>query len=301
MTETRLETASSPSGRQLRPITQTEFSRYQEMIFDHAGIYLPPVKKMLLSGRLSKRIKQLELGTFGDYLDRVRADKSGEEMIIMLDAVTTNETHFFREPRHFEFLERVAYPVWRQQAADGKRQRALRFWSAACSSGEEPYSLSMSLQENFPAQSGWNLDILASDISRSVLDKAKSGIWPIKRAADIPEPLLKQYMLRGTGSQAGKMKATAEAGQIIRYDRINLNERRYPVNKGLDAIFCRNVLIYFNKESRAKVVDKLLDLLAPDGYLFLGHAESLSGMNDRVRSLAPAIYTLKENQAVARL
>lgn len=291
----------SASSTSLRALTDNEFSRYQDAIFDHAGIFLPPVKKMLLSGRLSKRIKQLGLATYGEYLDRVQADRSGEEMIIMLDAVTTNETHFFREPRHFDFLERIAYPLWQQQAAEGKRQRSLRFWSAACSSGEEPYSLSMSLQENFPVQSGWELDILASDISRAVLDKARSGIWPIKRAAEIPEPLLKQYMLRGTGSQAGKMKAAAETGRPIRFERINLNDQRYPVSKGLDAIFCRNVLIYFNKESRARVVDRLLDLLAPDGYLFLGHAESLSGMSDRVRSLAPAIYTLKENRTVSRL
>lgn len=280
----------------LRPITENEFGLFQKLIFEHAGIYLQPVKKMLLSGRLARRLRELDLDTFREYYNRIATDGSGEELAILLDAITTNETHFFREPRHFDFLQEHAYPRWKSDAEQGKRHRSLRFWSAACSSGEEPYSLAMSLLTHFPVDSGWHLDILASDLCRDVLATAEAGLWPVRRAAEIPQPLLKQFMLKGIGSQEGLMKASRDLAAPIRFDRINLNDDRYPVARGLDAIFCRNVLIYFNRESRLKVINRLLDLLAPGGYLFLGHAESLSGMTDRVRTLAPAIYTTVENR-----
>lgn len=285
----------------LRPITQAEFTLFQKLIYEHAGIFLPPVKTLLLNGRLSRRLRQLGLTTFRQYYDLILDDRNGDELARMLDAVTTNETHFFREPRHFEFLDRIAYPHWRRQADAGVRPRSLRFWSAACSTGEEPYSLSMSMQEQFPADAGWSLDILASDIAHSVLDTARAGVWPIKRAAEIPEPLLKKYMLKGVGSQAGRMKATREAAAPLHFAHINLNDDSYPVERGLDAIFCRNVLIYFDKESRVRVINRLLALLAPDGLLFLGHAESLNGMHDKVRALAPAVYTLNTPHAMPRM
>ena len=296
-----MATSQDDYQKALRPVTDAEFKLFQTLIYEQAGIFLPPVKKLLLNGRLSKRIRTLGLPTFGKYFDYVCDDRSGAEMALMLDAVTTNETHFFREPRHFEFLERVAYPHWQQHAAAGLRPRHLKFWSAACSTGEEPYSIAMSLLENFPAESGWALDILASDIAHSVLDTARAGVWPIKRAAEIPDPLLKKYMLKGVGEQAGRMKAARELRAPLRFDHINLNADRYPVSRGLDAIFCRNVLIYFDRESRQRVVNRLLDLLAPDGLLFLGHAESLNGMSDRVRSLTPAVYTLNTPHAMPRM
>lgn len=287
-----------PQPPALRPLDDKEFALFQAFIYERAGIYLPPVKQPLLSGRLSKRIRQLALPTFRAYFERLRDDP--EETQIMLDAITTNETHFFREPRHFDFLERVAYPLWKRKAEQGQRKRQLRFWSTACSSGEEAYSLSMSLLEHFPAESGWQLNILASDISREMLTRARDGVWPIRRAEEIPDALLKRYMLKGIGSQASKMKAGTEVRQNIQFEQINLNDPHYPVERGLDAIFCRNVLIYFDQASRSRVVNTLLDYLAPDGYLFLGHAESLTGMNNRVRSLAPAIYTFHDNDSVPR-
>lgn len=274
------------------PITDREFELFQKLIFAEAGIFLSPVKKALLSGRLTRRLRELGLRRFGEYYHRVVEDASGVELTLLLDAISTNETQFFREPRQFEYLEQYIFPAWEQSAEAGLRSRGLRLWSAACSTGEEPYSLSMSLLARFPPEAGWSVDILASDISTRVLERAGAGIWPIARSAQIPVHLLKRYMLRGTGANEERMKAGTDVRQPLRFERINLNDESYPVAGNLDAIFCRNVLIYFNQESRQRTIRRLLDLLAPGGYLFLGHAESLNGMSDRARAVAPAIYQL---------
>lgn len=276
------------------PISDREFADFQALIYREAGIHLSPVKKALLTGRLARRMRELHMQRFQDYYAHVTADRSGDELVILLDAITTNETHFFREPRQFEFLEGVACPYWRRQAGAGLRQRRLRVWSAACSTGEEPYSLSMSLLTQLPPEEGWRVDILASDLSTKALERARAGVWPLKRADTIPPDLLRRFMLRGTGMQEGKMKAGGEVRGPLAFERINLNDEAYPVQAGLDAVFCRNVLIYFDNASRSRVINRLLDLLAPDGLLFLGHAESLTGLNDRVRALAPAVYALRD-------
>ncbi|MFZ5723459.1 MAG: CheR family methyltransferase [Pseudomonadota bacterium] len=274
------------------PISDKEFAQFQKLIYDEAGIFLAPAKKALLTGRLGRRLRELGFARYEEYFHHVIADRSGGEMILLLDAIATNETQFFREPRQFDYLEQVVYPDWEQAAAAGRRQRSIRIWSAACSTGEEPYSLAMSLLARFSADAGWDLDILATDISTRVLERARAGIWPIARAGQIPETLLKRYMLRGTGAHEGQMKAGAAVRVPLRFERINLNDASYPVAGRLDAIFCRNVLIYFDRDSRARVIARLLDLLAPGGYLFLGHAESLNGLSDRVRTVAPAVYRL---------
>lgn len=292
-----MSTLSTSLSAPVAPISDREFRDFQELIYREAGIHLSPIKKALLTGRLAKRMRELQMRRFQDYFAFITADRSGDEMVILLDAITTNETHFFREPRQFDYLEQVVYPEWQRAAETGQRQRRLRLWSAACSTGEEPYSLAMSLLSNFSPEQGWSVDILASDLSTKVLDRARAGVWPLKRADTIPRHLLKRYMLRGSGLQEGKMKAGPEVRQPLDFQRINLNEDSYPVNGGLDAIFCRNVLIYFDTASRSRVINRLLDLLAPDGLLFLGHAESLTGLNDRVRALAPAIYCLRDRPA----
>ena len=275
-----------------RQISDREFMLFQTLIYEVAGIFLPPIKKSLVAGRLNKRLRELELQNFRQYYDRVREDSSGEELARMLDAITTNETHFFREERHFDYLREVIYPAWNRDVVNGKREPRLRAWSAACSTGEEPYTLAMSLMTDLCKDDVWDIHILASDISNRVLESTRRATWPIKRAEEIPQSLLKRFMLKGTGSREGFMRAGPELRRLVETQYINLNDSRYPVEPGLDLIFCRNVLIYFDGDSRARVINRLLDLLKPDGYLFLGHAESLSGHNRRVRSVAPAIYTL---------
>ena len=224
----------------IRPITEREFSLFQALILRESGIFLVPAKKALLVGRLSKRLRALGLSSFGSYYERIVDEDDREERLAMLDCVSTNEPHFFREPRQFEFLERQVVPHWRQHGP-----RVLRIWSAGCSTGEEPYSLAMMLLHHFPPYTGRQIEILATDISTRVLARAEAAVWPIDKASEIPISYRRAFMLRGTDSQEGKMKAAPEIRSLVRFERMNLNEERYPIRGPFHLIFCRNVLIYF--------------------------------------------------------
>jgi chemotaxis protein methyltransferase CheR len=279
-----------PADPAIQPISEKEFALFQTLIHREAGIYLSPVKKALVEGRLSKRLRELGLNSFGAYYCRVVEDGDREELVRLLDCICTNETHFFREPQHFEFLEKHVFPEWTAQAASGFRARRVRVWSAACSTGEEPYSVAMLLWAVFPPVSGWVIEILATDLSTRALDRAETAIWPIEKSQEIPARFLKPCMLRGTRSQIGKMKVNPEIRSIVRFERLNLIDNAYPMTDRFDLIFCRNVLIYFDPELRLRVVQQLLNHLAPKGYLFLGHAETLNGLGERVRSVIPTVY-----------
>ncbi len=272
------------------PITDQEFALFQALIRREAGIYLGPAKKALLVGRLTRRLRELGLGSFGAYY-RLVVERGDEELTRLLDSICTNETHFFREPRQFEFLEQRVFPRWKAEAASGRRARRIRVWSAACSTGEEPYSLAMALWDYFPPATGWGIEILATDLSTRALERARAAIWSLEKAEEIPLGYLRAYMLKGTGAQAGKMKAGPEIRSVVRFERLNLNDEVYAVTGLFDLIFCRNVLIYFEAASRARVIGRLLTHLAPDGFLFLGHAESLGGLSNRARSVATTVYT----------
>jgi chemotaxis protein methyltransferase CheR len=271
-------------------VSDEEFGLFQKLIYDKAGLFLSSAKKALLEARLTRRLRDLGLASFGAYYRYVINDPRGNEIVKLLDSISTNETHFFREPRQFEFLEQQILPQWKTQAESGAREKRIRVWSAGCSTGEEPYSIAMTLLDHFPQGCGWELDILATDLSTRVLALAEAAVWPIAKANEIPAKHLKQFMLKGTGAQEGKMKAGAEIQSLVRLKRLNLNEDQYPVGGQFDLIFCRNVLIYFDARSRARVVHRLLDHLAPSGFLFVGHAESLSSVTDRVSYIIPTIY-----------
>ena len=276
------------AGSAERLVGDRDFARFQALIHHEAGIWLAPVKRALLAGRLGKRLRELHLASFGEYYQRVEADAA--ERVTMLDLVTTNETHFFREPRHFEFLTQEVFPRWQAEAAAGRRARRARVWSAACSTGEEPYSLAMVLLAAFPPSSGWELEVLATDLSTRVLDRARDAVWHMEKRSEIPDEYLKAFMLRGAGASEGLMKAGPEIRSIVRFARQNLNDPSYPPFGAFDAVFCRNVLIYFDAPIKERVVARLLEHLAPEGHLFLGHAESLSGTQLPVRSLFPTVY-----------
>ena len=267
-------------------VSDRDFLRFQALIHREAGIWLAPVKKALLVGRLARRLRELGLVSYGDYFERVVEDEA--EKIRMLDAICTNETHFFREPRHFEFLAERIFPAWRAEADAGKRARRIRVWSAACSTGEEPYTIAMMLLSSFPA--GWDLEVLASDLSTKVLDRAAAGVWPLEKSKEIPEEHLKAFMLRGYGAQEGLMKAGPEIRGIVRFARVNLVGDDWPAGPPFDLVFCRNVLIYFERQAKITVVERLVDRLAPQGYLFLGHAESLGGFTTKARPVLPTVY-----------
>jgi chemotaxis protein methyltransferase CheR len=271
-------------------IGDQEFALFQKLIEDRAGIFLAPVKKALLEARLSKRINELGLASFSAYYEHVLQDRGGHELVIMLDRITTNETQFFREARQFEFLSQLVVHDWSAQADAGFRQRQIRVWSAGCATGEEPYSLAMILWQHCPPSAGWEIEILATDISTRALDRARQGIWPIEKAKDIPPEYLKRFMLKGRGKQEGKMKAGAEIRSMIRFERLNLNDEVYPLTSLFDLILCRNVLIYFDAARRGRVIDRLVERLSPAGFFFVGHAERLNGLTNKVVSLLPTIY-----------
>ena len=249
------------------------------------------MKKALLVGRLSRRVRELGLESFEAYYRHVVDGAHPAERVELINNICTHETQFFREPRQFEFLEQTVAPRWRAEAEAGTRPKHIRAWSAACSSGEEPVSLAMSLLNHFPARAGWTVEVLATDISTRVLDRARAAIWPIEKAGQIPPGYLKRFMLRGTGEQQNKMKAGPEIRATVRFQQLNLHDETYALGDAFDLIFCRNVLIYFNAASKEHVVTRLLARLAPDGLLFLGHAESLTGMRDQPRAVIPTVYS----------
>lgn len=274
---------------ELPVLTNGEFERFQRLIHREAGIYLGETKHALLIGRLARRVRELGLQSFTAYYRAVEGDRA--ELVQLLDAIATNETYFFREPQQFEVLERQICDEWRAAALAGARPRRVRIWSAACSTGEEPYSLAMVLHRRL-ALEGWAISILASDLSTRALRRAQVGTWPLERTRGIPERYLRAYMLRGIGPEAGNARVGPEVRDLVTFARINLADDPYPVTGPFDAIFCRNVLIYFDAASRRRVIERLRGYLAPGGFLFLGHAESLAGWSEGVQSILPAVYRL---------
>jgi len=270
-----------------RSLTTREFRLFQRLIQREAGIHLSDVKRVLVEGRLARRLRELDLD-FGAYYARVEADE--QERTRMLDCICTNETHFFREPRQFEFLENRVFPEWQTRAEAGQMPRRVRVWSAGCSTGEEPYSVAMSFLARFPPASGWEIDVLATDLSTRVLERSRAAVWPMEKTKEIPSRHLKAFMLRGTGPQAGWMQAGREIRSVVRFQRLNLNAEPFPLAGRFDLILCRNVLIYFDPPSKARVLGRLMDRLDPHGYLFLGHAETVTGLSDRTRSAGPTVY-----------
>jgi chemotaxis protein methyltransferase CheR len=274
----------------MNTITTKEFRLFQALVHREAGISLSDQKRALLVGRVGPRLRALSLSSFGAYYDRVSTDH--DELVRMLDSICTNETHFFREPKQFAYLENDVIPEWRTAADAGRRRREVRIWSAGCSTGEEPYSIAMSLRSNIP---DWKTEIVATDLSTKVLARATAGIWPIERVVDVPVHYRKAFLLRGSGSQEGNIAARDEIRSLIHFGRVNLHHDSYPVSGRFDAIFCRNVLIYFDAETKRRIIHRLLDRLEPHGLLFLGHSESLNTF-ERVRAVGPTVYALRETR-----
>ncbi len=266
-----------------------EFKQYQAYIEKHTGIAFPETKKDLLYGRLAPRLRQLGVRSFRSYFNRVRENE--QEAVEMLDRISTNETHFFREKKHFEFLENQILPQWSAAGMSGSRLKRVRVWSAGCSRGEEPYSLAMVLLKQLSPAAGWKIEILATDLSQRVLNFAEQALWPREKAGEIPAPYLKRYMLKGRRSQNGKMRAGPELKALIQFQRLNLNDPVYPISGPFDLIFCRNVLIYFTPDAKRKIVNRLLSYLAADGFFFLGHAETLTGLADGLHTVLPSVYS----------
>ncbi len=260
-------------------LTDPEFDFLRKLLYEAAGINLTAEKKALVVGRLTRRIESLGIASYGEYFRRIAGHADPQERQWALDALTTNETFFFREPAHFAFLSETILPA----LPPGE---TFRVWSAASSSGEEAYSIAMLLAERL-GQRPW--EIIGSDLSTKVLDKARRGQYPMDRAEKIPQPYLRAYCLKGTGAQEGTFLIDAALRKRVRFQQANLMG---PLPKvGLfDVIFLRNVLIYFDLPTKRRVVENLLPFMKPDGYFFSGHSESLTGMVGGLAQVKPAIY-----------
>lgn len=258
-------------------ITDREFAQIQKLLHEITGIHLSPAKKPLVFGRLSKRLRHHGLEHYGDYFNLI--GENADERQIALDLLTTNETHFFREPKHFDFLtEEVS-----KRARSGQ---PFRVWSAACSTGEEPYTIAMVLAAAL-GESPW--EIVASDISTRVLEQAMTGHYAIERAKDIPQPYLTRFCKKGVRSQEGTFLLERWLKDRISFKHVNLNAP-LPKQAPFDVIFLRNIMIYFNLETKQKIVSNLTPFLKPQGHLLIGHSESLNGITDELKPVRPAIY-----------
>jgi chemotaxis protein methyltransferase CheR len=275
------------------PPTEVEFLRFQRLIHEESGIFLPESKKPLLVSRLRRRLRELGLRSFGLYYHHV-TNHDPAEREEMLNCICTNETRFFREPQQFELLVERVVPAWRDLAAHGQRERRLRVWSAACATGEEPYSLAMLLLRLLPPSDGWVVEVLGTDISTRALAKARDGVYPIERREEIPRDLFTRVMQRSAGSRGTSMAVGPEARAIVRFERHNLCGDAGPVGRAFDLVFCRNVLIYFDAATKTRVVGQVLRRLRPDGLLFLGHAEALSGSGHDLRPIGRMAYARGE-------
>ena len=261
-------------------ITSQEFALFQRLIYKIAGISLNDSKRELLVGRLTKRLRQHTLTSFASYYRLLATGEYAEELQIMVDLLTTNETYFFREPGHFAFLRDELIPRHRNNSA-------FRVWSAASSSGEEAYSIAMLLADTL-GEAPW--EIVGSDICTKVLARATTGHYSLERTEGIPPAYMRRFCLKGVREQAGTFLIVPELRQRARFRQINLMQ---PVDAGIgefDVIFLRNVMIYFDTPTKAKVVHNLLPRLKPGGHLIIGHSETLNGITDRVMTVRPTIY-----------
>ncbi len=278
----RSVTANKSSGSAVSDaLGDREFARFRDLIFRVAGISMTPAKKPLVSGRLHKRLRHHGLNSYAEYLDLL--DQYPDEMQIAIDLLTTNETHFFREPKHYDFLRHQLLPRYFAQESG---RNALRIWSAASSSGQEAYSLAMLLNE-VVAQEQW--EIFGSDISTRVLEQARAGVYSIDQAHEIPDAYLQSCCLRGVGSQAGNFAIDPALKSRVTFAQVNLNETLPDVGR-FDVIFLRNVLIYFQPETKREVIHRLLEKLRPGGHFIVGHSETLNGIAPGLQTVAASIY-----------
>ncbi len=264
-------------------IRDHEFRAIAAIMAERAGMALPPHKRELVIARLSGRLRELGLRSFGDYCERVHSDPS--ELARMVDRITTHETRFFRETRHFEILEQRLYPRWKVRS-----HKHLRFMSAGCSTGEEPFSLAMSARHHFPSAEGWTIEVVALDVSPGTVAQARDATWPIDKAKDIPERFRKAFMLRGVGPRISVMRASRELRALVSFHVATLSDDSTRGLGGFDVIFCCNVLMYFPTDTRERATDRLIDRLNPGGCLFLGHAESLTRLDARTHCIGPNAY-----------
>jgi chemotaxis protein methyltransferase CheR len=264
--------------------TDADFKFICKLVMENTGIALSDRKRDLVYGRLAKRLRSLGMQSFDQYCAHVSVNE--DELNELVNAITTNQTAFFREAHHFDYLRATLLPKLMQYTSAHRR---LRIWSAGCSTGEEPYSIAMVLREVLPAGQGWDARILATDIDSNVLAKAQQGIYPEEWASGIPERYLRRNFRRGQGDNAGMVRVNDDVRSLISFRQLNLIQD-WPMRGPFDMIFCRNVVIYFDKPTQRRLFNRYADLLADGGHLFIGHSETLFNVCDRFTLIGRTIY-----------
>jgi chemotaxis protein methyltransferase CheR len=269
-------------------LTDKEFDMLSSYIYNEYGIKMPPVKKVMLQSRLQKRLRQLNIPTFKEYCEYVFSPQGSEEVIHMMDVVSTNKTDFFREPVHFDFLREVILPE-----AIANNQKQVKIWSAGSSSGEEAYTIAITVNEFAETKANIDFQIIGTDISTVVLKTAIDAIYKEDKVEPIPLSLKRKYFLKSKDPDKKVVRVVPQLRTKVRFGRMNLMDATYPMNETFDIIFCRNTLIYFDRETQESVINKLCRHLRTNGYFFLGHSESITNMDVPLKHLKPTIFQKK--------
>lgn len=277
---------SSTLFSQSYSITDREFQLFRDIIFRETGINMSDRKRNLIVARLSKRLRALNLASFSEYYQYLtESHDAGDELINLINRVTTNKTDFFRERHHFEFLMDTVLPSYIEESRRG-RERRLRIWSAGCSSGEEPYSIAMTLSEAFQNERGWDIKILATDLDTEILTCASRGTYSSQQITPVPIGYISKYFIRSPEGYT----VCPQIKNMVTFRKLNLMEPTFPMKRPFDLIFCRNVMIYFNDRTKADLIRKFHMHLKDDGYMFIGHSESLMNMKHMFRFLKHTVY-----------
>jgi chemotaxis protein methyltransferase CheR len=292
MRVSRAATASGEAESDAHGLCDRDFEKFSRLIFEASGIALTDSKKDLLRARLGKILRQRGIPSFRDYLKMVEEDSSGIEVVFMLDAISTNVTSLFREADHFRFLSDVAIPSI-DKSREWPADKRFRGWCAGCSSGEEPYSLAVTIREAIPPEARWDVRILATDISTKVLAAAREGAYARPKLKDVPGHIVSRYFSLETGGDGlDRYRVSPEVRAMISFARLNLMDP-YPFKGPFDVVFCRNVMIYFDKKTQGELVNRFHRYIADGGYLFIGHSESLNGISHPFQYVRPSVYRKK--------
>ncbi|MFB6345305.1 MAG: protein-glutamate O-methyltransferase CheR [bacterium] len=277
------------SQKQLE-ISSDEFRKISELIYKHAGIRLKDTKKSLVKSRLKKRVRDLGLSSFQEYYDRVTGDRTGQELSFLLQAISTNVTSFFREQKHFDFMESQVVPEMVEKYNTSSDRTYIHLWSSACSTGQEPYTMAISLLESLPDPDNFRTKILGTDISPEALRSAKKGIYRMKDVEDVDRMIQNRYFDTVEHEGQKKVRVKDKVREMVKFGRLNLNNGEFPFSKKFDVIFCRNVTIYFDKPVVQTLINRFERYLKDGGYLFMGHSESLAGIDHDLEFVQATIY-----------
>ena len=281
---------SSSAARRVAPsfhdgISKRNFDKLARFIYDYSGIKMPPSKQTMLEGRLRRRLRATGMQNFDAYCDYLfNCGGMDQESIFLIDAVTTNKTDFFREPNHFTYMQSHALPSLARSGV-----RTVRAWSSACSTGAEPYTMAMVLAD-YAQQTDINYTILATDLSTDVLRQAQAGIYTLDLGEPIPAKYRDRYTMRAVAKDRREFRISPKLRSKVGFARLNLMDDHYPIGDPVHLLFCRNVMIYFDKETQGGVLQRLCDCLVPGGYLFIGHSESVAGFNLPLKTVANTVF-----------